>query len=72
MWQLEVRPPKTKILLSPHAKLESPLLYDGKELEVASDGAYLGVSFSGQADFSVMIEKTVKKHSADSQRFLGY
>ena len=61
LWQLEVSAPKTKILLSPQAKLESPLLYDGKELEVVEDATYLGVHFSGQADFSAMIEATVKK-----------
>lgn len=61
LWQLEVSAPKTKVLLSPQAKLESPLLYDGKELEVVQDSPYLGVLFSGQADFSAMIEKTVKK-----------
>jgi len=61
LWQLEVSAPKTKILLSPHAKLDGPLQYDGKDLEVVDDSAYLGVSFSGQTDFSAMIEKTVKK-----------
>jgi Reverse transcriptase (RNA-dependent DNA polymerase)/Endonuclease-reverse transcriptase len=61
LWQLEVSAPKTHILLSPHAKLVQPLLYDGKELEVTENGTYLGVTFSGQGDFSAMIEKTVKK-----------
>lgn len=61
LWQLEVSAPKTKVLLSPHAKLEAPLLYDGKALEVVEDSAYLGVLFSGKADFSAMIEKTVTK-----------
>jgi len=61
LWQLEVSAPKTKVLLSPHAKLESPLLYDSKALEVVEDSAYLGVLFSGKTDFSAMIKKTVKK-----------
>ena len=61
LWQLEVSAPKTKVLLSPYAKLQSPLLYDGKALEVVDDSAYLGVLFSGKVDFSAMIEKTVKK-----------
>ena len=60
-WQLEVSAPKTKVLLSPHAKLDSPLTYDGKPLDVVDDSAYLGVLFSGKGDFSAMIDKTVKK-----------
>jgi len=36
LWQLEVSAPKTKILLSPHAKLDGPLQYDGKDLEVVA------------------------------------
>jgi len=34
LWQLEVNAAKTKVLLSPHAKLDTPLLYDRVELEV--------------------------------------
>jgi len=61
LWQLEVSAPKTKIILSPHAKLDSPMLYNGKVLEVVDNSAYLGVLFSGSTDFSAMIEKTLQK-----------
>lgn len=64
LWQLEVSAPKTKVLLSPQAKLESPLKYDGKELEVVEDATYLGVQFSGKTDFTAMMERTVKKAKA--------
>lgn len=61
LWQLEVSAKKTKVLLSPCANLDGPLLYDGKELEIVDSNPYLGVLFSGGTDFSAMIEKTVKK-----------
>jgi len=61
LWQLEVSAPKTKIILYPHAKLGSPMLYNGKVLEVVDNSAYLGVLFSGSTDFSAMIEKTLQK-----------
>lgn len=61
LWQLEVNAAKTKVLLSPHAKLDTPLLYDGMELEVVESSPYLGVLVKGSADWDSMIEKTVAK-----------
>ena len=61
LWQLEVNAAKTKVLLSPHAKLDTPLLYDNVELEVVESSPYLGVLVKGSVDWDSMIEKTVAK-----------
>ena len=60
-WQLEVSVPKTKVLLSPHAELSTPLLYNGAEVEVVHSHPYLGVLFQGDAKWESMIERTVAK-----------
>ena len=60
-WQLEVSVPKTKILLSPQAKLSTPLLYNGAEVEVVHSHPYLGVLFQGDAKWESMLERSVEK-----------
>ena len=60
-WQLEVSAPKTKVLLSPHARPQGPLKYDGADIEVVDSHPYLGVHFQGDTKWDSMIKKTVKK-----------